>query len=73
MGKNIQIMKVFARLCSDSKEKILWNIIRRMESFQKETGHKGGVQVSIVTTYGLHENMYSEISPVPITMDELFG
>ena len=44
-----------------------------MESFQKEAGYKGGVQVSIVTTYGLHENMYSEISPVPITMDELFG
>ena len=44
-----------------------------MECFQKETGHKSGVQVSIVTTYGLHENMYSEISPIPITMDELFG
>lgn len=54
-------------------EKEYRNIIRRMENFQKETGHKGGVQVSIVTTYGLHENMYSEISPVPITMDKLFG
>ena len=54
-------------------EKEYRNIIRRMESFQKETRHKGGVQVSIVTTYGLHENMYSEISPVPITIDELFG
>ena len=40
-------------------------------TFQKETGHKGGIQVSLVTTYGLHENMYSEISPVPITMEEL--
>jgi len=49
------------------------NIVRRMETFQKETGHKGGVQVSLVTTYGLNENMYSEISPIPITMDELFG
>ena len=43
-----------------------------METFQKETGHKGGIQVSLVTTYGLHENMYSEISPVPITIEELF-
>ena len=48
------------------------NIVRRMETFQKETGHKGGIQVSLVTTYGLHENMYSEISPIPITMEELF-
>ncbi len=53
-------------------EKEYRNIVRRMETFQKETGHKGGVQVSLVTTYGLHENMYSEISPVPITMKELF-
>lgn len=43
-----------------------------MEAFQKETGHKGGIQVSVVTTYSLSENMYSEISPIPITMEELF-
>ena len=54
-------------------EKEYRNIVRRMETFQNETGHKGGVQASIVTTYGLNENVYSEISPVPITMDELFG
>ena len=54
-------------------EKEYRNIVRRMETFQKETGHKGGVQVSLVTTYGLNENMYSEISPIPITMEELFG
>ena len=53
-------------------EKEYKNIIRRMETFQKETGHKGGVQVSVITTYGLRENMYSEISPIPITMEELF-
>ena len=53
-------------------EKEYRNIVRRMETFQKETGHKGGIQVSLVTTYGLHENMYSEISPIPITMEELF-
>ena len=53
-------------------EKEYRNIVRRMETFQKETGHKGGIQVSLVTTYGLHENMYSEISPVPITIEELF-
>lgn len=47
-------------------------IMRRMEVFGSETRHKGGVQASIVTTYGLHENMYSEISPVAITMDDLF-
>ena len=44
-----------------------------METIQKETGHKGGVHESLVTTYGLNENMYSEISPVPITMEEVFG
>jgi hypothetical protein len=49
------------------------HIVRRMETFQKETGRKGGAQVSIVTTYGLHKNVYSEISPVSITMEELFG
>jgi hypothetical protein len=48
------------------------HIMRRMETFQRETGRKGGVQASIVTTYGLHENMYSDISPISITMDDLF-
>ena len=47
-------------------------IVHRMETFQKETGYKGGVQASIVTTFSLQNNMYSEISPIPITMDELF-
>ncbi len=54
-------------------EKEYRNIVRRMETFQNETGYKGGVQASIVTTYGLQENMYSEVSPVAITMDELFA
>ena len=73
MGKNIQITKVFARLCSDSKEKILsFAHVKYLIRYNIEYP-KGWVQVSIVTTYGLHENMYSEISPVPITMDELFG
>ncbi len=53
-------------------EKEYKNIVRRMETFRKETGHKGGIQVSVVTTYGLHDNMYSEISPKPVTMEELF-
>ena len=53
-------------------EKEYRSIIRRVETFQKETGHRGGIQVSLVTTYGLHENMYPEISPTPITMNELF-
>ena len=47
-------------------------IVRRMEVFGNETGHKGGVQATIVTTYALKDNMYSEISPVAITMNELF-
>ena len=53
-------------------EKEYKNIVHRMETFQKETEYKGGIQASIVTTFSLHENMYSEISPIPITMDELF-
>ena len=48
-------------------------IVRRMETFQQETVHKGGVQATIVTTYSLRDNLYSEISPVPITMEELFA
>ena len=40
--------------------------------FSNETGHKGGVQATVVTTYALKDNMYSEISPVAITMNELF-
>jgi hypothetical protein len=47
-------------------------IVRRMEVFSEETGHKGGVQATIVTTYALKDNMYSEISPVAVTMEELF-
>lgn len=53
-------------------EKEYRNIVRRMESFQTETKRKGGVQAVVVTTYGLAENIYSEISPIAITMDELF-
>ena len=48
-------------------------IVRRMEVFSQETGHKGGVQATIVTTYALKDNMYSEISPVAVTMEDLFG
>jgi len=40
-----------------------------MEVFSNETGHKGGVQATVVTTYALKDNMYSEISPVAITMN----
>ena len=47
-------------------------IISRMETFQKETGYKGGIQASIVTTFSLQDNMYSEVSSIPITMNELF-
>ena len=47
-------------------------IVRRMEVFGNETGHKGGVQATVVTTYALKDNMYSEISPVAVTMKELF-
>jgi len=47
-------------------------IVRRMEVFSEEAGHKGGVQATIVTTYALKDNMYSEISPVAVTMEELF-
>ena len=32
----------------------------------------GGMQATVVTTYALKDNMYSEISPVAITMNELF-
>jgi hypothetical protein len=53
-------------------EKEYRNILRRAETFRAETNLKGGVQVCIVTTYGLHENAYSEISPHTITLDELF-
>lgn len=47
-------------------------IVRRMETFSRETQHKGGVQATIVTTYSLHNNIYSEISPVVITMEHLY-
>jgi hypothetical protein len=39
-------------------EKEYKSIVRRMETFQKETGHKGGVQVSVVTTYSLSESIF---------------
>ena len=47
-------------------------IVRRMDTFGRESGHHGGIQATIVTPYSLRENMYSEISPVPITMEHLF-
>lgn len=47
-------------------------LIRRLESFEKETRRKGGTQISIVTTYALRDNMYAEISPNHITMEQLF-
>lgn len=53
-------------------EKEYRNIVRRMDTFQNETKHKGGLQACIVTTYGLKDNLYSEISPKSITMDDLF-
>lgn len=54
-------------------EKEYRSIVRRMEAFQVASKRNDGVQVVIVTTYGLSENIYSEISPVAITMEELFG
>jgi len=47
-------------------------LIRRMETFEKETKHKGGTQIAIITTYGLRNNAYSEISQNHITMEHLF-
>lgn len=54
-------------------EKEYHNILRRAEVFQQETNRKGGTQICIVTTYGLTDNMYSEISPIAITLNELFS
>ena len=50
---------------------ILPNFIRK--SGVHSLNLKIEIKSDLVTTYGLNENMYSEISPVQITMEELFA
>jgi hypothetical protein len=53
-------------------EKEYRNIVRREETFRTETAHKGGVQVCLITTYGLRNNTYSDISSSTLSVDALF-
>ncbi len=47
-------------------------IQRRLCSYQKETATKNTVLTTLVTTYGLHTNLYSSCIDKVITMDQLF-
>ena len=47
-------------------------IINRVETFRNETQTKKGLQVAIITTFGLKENPYSVISQRTILLKDLF-
>ena len=55
-------------LSRDEYEKIL----NRVETFAQETKCKKGIQTAIITTKGLKQTGYSEISRRSVTLDDLF-
>ena len=44
----------------------------RMGCFKEETGSKGGLQLTLITTFGLKKNAYSDAVRQVLTLDDLF-
>lgn len=44
----------------------------RMESFRAKTGTRKALHLTMVTTYGTKESMYSGLIQSEVTMDDLF-
>lgn len=44
----------------------------RMGNFKEETQTKGGLQLTMITTFGIKKNMYSDSVRNEVTMDDLF-
>jgi AAA+ ATPase superfamily predicted ATPase len=49
------------------------NLRNKVAAFEKETGTKRGVHITLISTYGLKKNMYSGIINSEVTMDDLFS
>lgn len=47
-------------------------LLHRMEQFQKETATRKGIFITLVTTYGLAKNMWSDTANSVVTMGDLF-
>ena len=47
-------------------------IRNRVADFISETGLRKGILTTLITTYGLRQNMHSGVAQVEVTMDELF-
>ena len=56
-----------------SKKKAEDNRLRiRMGNFKEETQTKGGLHLTLITTFGIKKNMYSDSVRNEVTMDDLF-
>jgi AAA+ ATPase superfamily predicted ATPase len=49
------------------------DLLHKMEVFTKETCTKKDVHLTLVTTFGLKQNMYSDIVQSEVTLDDLFA
>ncbi len=47
-------------------------IRNRVADFISETGLRKGILTTLITTYGLRQNIHSGVAQVQVTMDELF-
>ena len=43
-----------------------------MGNFKEETQTKGGLHLTLITTFGIKKNMYSDSVRNEVTMDDLF-
>ncbi len=49
------------------------NLRNKIESFKRDTGYKGTIQLVMVTTYGIKQNRYSSLVQNQIVLDDLFS
>ena len=56
--------------CIDQEED--QRIRHRLSAFQRETGTRSGIFVTMITTFGLAAGMYNETVSIKLTMDDLF-
>ena len=45
----------------------------KLETFRRSTGTKKSLQITMITTYGLKENKYSNFVQSQVTLEDLFG
>ena len=44
----------------------------KMEAFRQITGTRKSLLISMITTYGVKQNMYSDIARSQVTLEDLF-